>query len=135
MIQMHCHGISNCMKGFSVIATKSCIVAILACAMPLTSTRAERCFTVYGRMSLSNGTPGVRIWKIGTTRVFGVLQQDATFDDLPRNIRTVWAAHGDEWNTYLFGNFQVCPTDRDKPGYMRMVNVVKGTALWVKAIP
>jgi len=110
-------------------------VAAVSCAVALTSAMAEPCFTVYGRMSLSNGTPGVRIWKIGTTRILGVLQQDMTFDDLPRNIRSVWAAHGDEWNTYLFGNFRVCPIDRYKPGWMRMVNVVRGTALRVKPIP
>ena len=119
------------MKAFSAIAIKSCLIAVLACATLPASTLAEHCFTIRGRMSLANGTPGVRIWILGTPRILGVLQQDQRFDDLPRNIRTVWAARGDEWNTSLFGNFRVCPIERDKPGYMRMVNVVGGTALRV----
>lgn len=101
------------------------------CGAPAKAT-AERCFDVHGRMSLSNGTPGVRIWILGKNRELGALQQDQRFDDLPRNIRTVWATGGDEWNTYLFGDFRVCPVERDRPGRMRMVHVVGGTALRVK---
>ena len=31
------------------------------------------CFEFHGRMFVSNGTPGVRIWPVGTKRLLGVL--------------------------------------------------------------
>ena len=113
---------------------QSCLMTIVVCAALPAVAMAWPCQTVHGRMYLANGTPSVRIWIVGTTRLLGVLQQDQRFDDLPRNIRTTWAAHGDEWSSYLFGNFRVCPIERDRPGWMRLVNVVGGAALRVRPI-
>jgi hypothetical protein len=33
------------------------------------------CFTVRGRLSVYNGAPALRIWRIGTKRILGVSEQ------------------------------------------------------------
>jgi hypothetical protein len=85
-------------------------------------------------MSLANGAPSVRIWEIGTHRVLGVVQQDERFDDLPANIRRLWAAHGDDamWSSDLFGDFRVCPVTKSKPGRMQFVRVKQAARLRVR---
>lgn len=79
------------------------------CFIAASQTLADEstCRTVRGRMFLSNGTPSVRIWIVGTHRVLGVIQQDESFGDLPANIRQLWDSHGDiaMCSTYLFGDF------------------------------
>jgi len=91
---------------------------------------------VHGRMSVANGTPSVRIWVIGTHRVLGVVQQDETFEDLPANIRHLWAAHGDDamWSSSIFGDFRVCPLTKSKPGWMQFVSVKSGVHLRIRRI-
>ena len=82
-------------------------------------------------MTLSNGTPSVRIWVVGTSRVLGVVQQDERFGDLPANVRNLWAAHGNEamWASSLFGDFRVCPITKSKPGRMQLVSLKEATSL------
>ena len=87
-------------------------------------------------MSLANGSPSMRIWVIGTHRVLGVVQQDETFEDLPANIRHLWASHGDDamWASYIFGDFRVCPLTKSKPGWMQFVSVKGGDHLRIRHI-
>jgi hypothetical protein len=84
-------------------------------------------------MELANGNPAVRIWVVGSSRVLGVVQQHERFDDLPRNIRQLWGAQGDDamWSSYLFGNFRVCAVSISKPGQMQFVTLRSGTNLHV----
>jgi hypothetical protein len=88
-------------------------------------------------MSLSNGTPSVRVWVIGADRVLGVIQQDESFSDLPANVRHRWSAQGDEamWSSYLFGDFRVCPVTKSKPGRMQLVRVEGAANLRVRPRP
>lgn len=81
-------------------------------------------------MELTNGTPSVRIWIIGTRRVLGVDQQDTTFDELPANIRQVWRSKGDDlWSRWLYGDFRICPLTPYHKGWMQMVRVESGKNL------
>jgi hypothetical protein len=96
-------------------------IAIMAVAASSSATVfAGECFTVHGRLSLYNGNPGVRIWRIGTGRVLGVHNCNGDFDSedvLPANIHAFWR-NGDN---DIFGDFVVCPFRRDRPGRMRPV--------------
>ena len=73
-------------------------------------------------MSFANGTPGVRIWRIGTKRILGVLDGagSAESDDvLPASLRSQL---GPEWDKYeVYGDFTLCPLKRERPGYMQFV--------------
>ncbi len=98
---------------------------ILACLALPGIASAEACRTVHGRMSLANGAPTVRIWVIGSNRVLGVVQQNERFDDLPANVRRIWAADGDDamWRSDLFGHFRVCAVTPSRPGRMQLVSL------------
>ena len=88
------------------------------------------CFTVHGRMTYWNGTPSVRIWPVGTTRLLGVSEgrfKIPGYTNLPPDVASRVA-----WETDLFGDFVVCPFQDDQPGVMRPVCVDSGTSLVVR---
>jgi hypothetical protein len=88
------------------------------------------CFRIRGRMNYWNGMPGMRIWRVGTRRMLGVVSvdgndfTDADFNTLPDNIKADLSP-----DTDLFGDFVVCPFTPDKPGEMRMVCIDSATNL------
>jgi hypothetical protein len=72
------------------------------------------CFTVHGRLSLWNGSPSLRVWRVGTNRILGV-------DDdhpLPQSI-----AKQMDWGVEAWGDFEVCPFTKERPGVMQLVCV------------
>jgi hypothetical protein len=69
------------------------------------------CYWVHGRLSIYNGTPSARIWKVGTNRMLGVHE-----DVLPGDLGSI-----DLLNIPTFGDFYVCPFSRERPGAMRFV--------------
>jgi len=73
--------------------------------------------TVHGRMTAGNGTPTVRIWVTGTKRILGVEDDEISFT-LPPKLE----GHID-WDNNAWGNFEVCPLTKDRPGVMRKVCV------------
>jgi hypothetical protein len=83
-----------------------------------------RCFVVHGRMFFPNGNPPVRISRIGTKRILGVLdgtKRDDTDAVLPEDLRS---RLGPEWDKYVVhGDFDVCPLTEEQPRRMRFVCV------------
>lgn len=81
------------------------------------------CFKVRGRLMGYNGSPGLRIWPIGTDRLLGVSDYGFVRDgysNLPKHLagRVDMVTH-----TVMFADFTVCPFTDDKPGVMRFVCV------------
>jgi len=72
------------------------------------------CFTLHGRLSAGNGTPEIRIWRVGTKRVLG-MSEDST---LPESI-----AGKIHFGAEMFGDFLVCPLTTQEPGVMQTVCV------------
>jgi hypothetical protein len=70
------------------------------------------CFDVRGRLSFWNGTPSARIWRIGTTRMLGIHN-----DELPPGLATQRSS----FDTELLGNFTVCPLTKRSAGHMQYV--------------
>lgn len=83
-----------------------------------------RCFSVHGRMFFPNGNPPVRILRIGTKRILGILdgaKRDDTDAVLPNDLR---GRLGPEWDKYeVTGDFDVCPLARERLGRMQFVCV------------
>ena len=106
-------------------------VLTLAAAAPALGGEPLACRTVHGRMSLWNGAPTVRIWIVGTRRMLGVRQPNDSLEDLPPNVRRLWATHGDAamWESELFGDFRVCPLAPDRPGHMQPVRLESASRL------
>lgn len=78
---------------------------------------AGKCFVIRGRLRAYNGNPTYRIWRIGTRRILGVTGIHPGEEPiLPRGV-----ACGFDCDVY--GDFEVCPFTREKPGTMQRVCV------------
>ena len=60
----------------------------------------------------------MRIWRVGTNRILG------DHDDWP--LPETLARHMD-WEVEAWGDFEVCPFAKEKPGFMQMVCVESAT--------
>ena len=79
------------------------------------------CFTVHGRMGLYEGTPTVRIWRVGSKRILGISEQrflKPGYSNIPEALEAKLTP-----NTWLFGDFLVCPFTESTPGEMQLVCV------------
>lgn len=71
------------------------------------------CFQVHGRLSIWNGSPSLRIWRIGTKRILGVHR------DMPPPESVI--AHVSDFGDEVYADFTVCPFTEERPGAMQMV--------------
>jgi hypothetical protein len=72
------------------------------------------CFTVHGRLSAWNGSPTMRIWRVGTNRILGDHYDWPLPEDLAEHMN---------WDVEAWGDFEVCPFRKERPGVMQMVCV------------
>ncbi len=104
---------------------------------------ASLCYWAHGRLSVYNGNPSDRIWKIGTRRILGVFNGPSHFppstiaDDedpeLPVNLEMAYEADYRRWKQsegnrdyefpVVFADFEVCPLEPEKKGEMQAVCV------------
>lgn len=113
---------------------RALLLGSLVIALPIAAPQAEACRTVHGRMSLTQGTPSVRTWVIGTKRMLGVVQEDESFDQLPGSIRRAWdkVPSSELWSHDLYGDFQVCAVTAERRGWMQFVRVEGAKNLQVR---
>ncbi|HEX8176181.1 MAG TPA: hypothetical protein VF543_13780 [Pyrinomonadaceae bacterium] len=85
-----------------------------------------RCFTVRGRLSLYNGAPTIRLWRAGTRQMLGVSSSyaEAGYTSIPAEIERQL-----NWETELWGDFEVCPFTPRRPGEMQMICIESGKNL------
>lgn len=129
----------------SHLLTRSVILVLLFCCVALSSQTAPqqnmkscrshpkltgKCFNVRGRLSVFNGAPALRIWKIGTRRMLGVSEQRFSDPD----VRNVPATVQRELNqdVELFGVYTVCPFTPARQGEMQLVCIDKVKNLVVR---
>jgi hypothetical protein len=89
-----------------------------------------RCFRLYGRLSVYNGAPALRIWKVGSRRMLGVSEQRFAIAGY-RNIPETIASQVNQ-DVAVFGDFLVCPFTRPRAGEMQLVCIEEGTNLVVR---
>lgn len=89
-----------------------------------------KCFTVHGRLSVYNGAPAMRIWKVGTKRMLGISEQRFAI----QGCRNVPEAIQNQLNqdVEVFGDFLVCPFTRPRAGEMQLVCIEDGKNLRVQ---
>lgn len=88
------------------------------------------CFTVHGRLSVYNGAPALRIWKIGTRRMLGISEQRfavAGYRNVPVDMKNQI-----NQDLEILGDFLVCPFTRPKPKEMQLVCIEAGKNLVVR---
>jgi hypothetical protein len=104
----------------------------VACKTP---ENAKSCYWTHGRFSLYNGTPSLRLWKVGTNRILGIYSGPGygPFDaglneeedlDLPANLKKY-----DYTKVSVFGDFEVCPLAVEKKGRMQPACIEAATKL------
>ena len=105
-----------------------------------TPQNASSCYWTRGRITCCNGNPAMRMWKVGTKRILGILSgpdsqrhdlEDSLHPELPSNLERAYQAEykrrvamkdsdaGDSEPT--FGDFEVCPLEPERPGWMQPV--------------
>jgi len=92
-----------------------------------------KCFNVRGRLSVYNGAPAVRLWRIGTRRVLGISEQRFSLPGY-RNTPEGLAQQLDGENE-IFGDFLVCPFSPPKPREMQLVCIESAKHVVIKKIP
>lgn len=82
-----------------------------------------RCFRVYGRLSLYNGAPTIRLWRAGTKRMLGVSGSYARdgYSSVPEELEQRLS-----WETELWGEYLVCPYTPRRAGKMQLVCIEEG---------
>lgn len=83
------------------------------------------CFKIRGRMSIYNGNPTYRIWRVGTKRILGVslgVYLLPGYCNLPPAVEDKVSLGSD-----LFADFVVCPFEVSKPGQMQLICVESAT--------
>jgi len=79
------------------------------------------CFDLRGRVSIGNGNPNVRIWRVGTTRILGVV--GAECDEHPCGPSampdSLWTQMDEDHD--IFADLTVCPVTKERAGWMQMV--------------
>ena len=116
------------------LAVESLELALLSSAPVLASGGCDRaptpvadCRSVHGRLSVTSGTPSVRIWPVGTTQLLGVSgPEEHPF--IPDNLMSKLNLSDD-----IFGDFVVCPLTRERPGEMQLVCVQSASELVIRA--
>jgi len=83
------------------------------------------CFTIHGRIMATNGTPGMRIWRVGTKRMLGVLPSEDEI--VPEPLKKYFGPM-----TNLYGDLLVCPFTEPRPGEMQMVCIEAASHLVVE---
>ena len=96
--------------------------------------RVDACRVVRGRMTIANGNPTFRVWIVGTRRIVGVhgpsLGETERLDILPAAVRA--ALRADPFGTQVFGDYEICPLTRERPGWMQMVCLASASRLAVQ---
>jgi hypothetical protein len=88
------------------------------------------CFDVNGRLSVYNGAPALRIWRVGTKRMLGISEQRFALEGFRKVPEEVEQAIKPD--VELFGIYTVCPFTRPKQGEMQLVCVDKVRNLSIK---
>jgi hypothetical protein len=83
----------------------------------------DACFTVRGRLAAYNGGPSLRIWRVGTKHMLGVLDEFPLPSDFPE---------ANLWDKEAWGDYEVCPFTQEKPGAMQMVCVESAKDIFLK---
>jgi len=94
----------------------------IACKIPV---NAKNCYWTHGRLSIYNGNPTFRLWKIGTHRLLGIYSGPGfgPFDpglneeddlELPANLKKY-----DYTKATVYGDFEVCPLAAEREGRMQ----------------
>src|SRR6185436_14818693 len=86
--------------------------------------RVGNCFSVRGRLSVYNGSPALRLWRVGTRRMLGISEQRfavSGYRNVPDDIESQI-----NQDVAIFGDFLVCPFTPSRPREMQLICIESG---------
>jgi len=103
-----------------------------------TPENAASCYWTRGRLSIYNGNPPWRMWKVGTHRILAIFSGPSTFPprndqdsfnpELPPNLERAYKAEEprkarlkEPFPDPAFADFEVCPLEPERKGEMQAV--------------
>ena len=95
----------------------------IACKTP---KNAASCYWTHGKLANYNGTPTLRLWKIGTKRILAIHSgpgfklgddEENSNPEVPANVDRVFKS----FETLVFGDFEICPLEPEHQGVMQRV--------------
>jgi hypothetical protein len=103
-----------------------------------TPENAAFCYWTRGRLSIYNGNPPWRMWKVGTHRILAIFSGPSTFPprndqdsfnpELPPNLERAYKAEEprkarlkEPFPDPAFADFEVCPLEPERKGEMQAV--------------
>jgi len=122
-----------------------------------TPENASQCYWTHGRLSFYIQHPPLRIWRIGTDRLLGVYSGPSHFPppsrgelllpELPANLSRLYDdlknwEPPDElidphvyWGPNVFADFQVCPLEPERHGWMQAVCIESAKNVFLENPP
>jgi hypothetical protein len=125
LIPLACIGFALSVSGAQQRARKRNIVC-------KTSANAKLCYLTHGRLNVANGTPSIRLWKIGTKRILAIHSgpgfkvgddRENESPELPANVER--ALSKSKYGS-IFGDFEICPLEPEVPGGMQDACIESG---------
>jgi hypothetical protein len=101
----------------------------VACKTP---ENVGACYWVHGRLNIANGTPSIRLWKIGTKRILaihsgpGYKRGDTRENESPELPSNVERALSKSKYGSIFGDFNMCPLEPEVAGEMQDACIESG---------
>ena len=110
------------------------------------------CYWIHGRLTYGNGTPPLRIWKIGSDRILGVFSGPSHFPpatvsdeeepEFPNNLEKAYEVEGQRvkrltgkdpvWPPIVFADLEISPLRPAKEGSMQPVCIESASKIFVK---
>jgi hypothetical protein len=105
----------------------------IPCKVP---ANAASCYWTHGRLGYANGTPALRLWKIGTPRILAIYSGPSAYNpaaadsdngdnedpELPANVKSTFEnsrSFDIGFPNRIFADFEVCPLEPEKLGVMQ----------------
>ena len=125
-------------RAWRIVASVAACAALASAAFAqdsdcrLSARRVGECFIVRGRLSFSPDSPEIRLWRVGTHRVLGILAPDGSDQYVlsERMLERLWG--GGDRPGRIWGDFEVCPLSPDQPGHMQMACIASADRLFVE---
>ncbi len=106
-----------------------------------TEGNASSCYWTHGRLTYGNGTPALRLWKVGTHRLLGIYSGpsvntrgddngDNEHPELPESV----SKQLDPGKSVIYADFEVCPLQPERPGAMQAACIEAAKNVFVERL-
>jgi hypothetical protein len=111
------------------------VAAQTAAACEHSVHRKAPCRWVHGALHTTNGTPDLRIRVIGTRHILGVFDPRIYSDEGENPLPTTLQRKVDPLTQTMYADFEVCPYEKRKAGWMEFVCVAKARKVVITQDP